>query len=780
MPAIVLYLATTVALLFAWNRWVQPLTRAAAIVLVLLPCCFTGKALLTGRVYGPIDIPYASEPLKDYARDYGVEKGYNSTLSDLYMQMIPWQHAVRASLARGEWPLWNPYLLCGSILAANMQSGVYDPLHWIAMILAEPQALTYGAAMTFFLAALFTFAFARALGLSELASLFAAAAYMFSQIVAFFVGWPLGRAWAIFPLVLLGVRLVVRETSLRAAVLLTTGFVLLIVAGHPESVLHVVFIGAIYGLAELRVTRNMRAIGMAVLSGVLSLLLTAIVLMPFAEAAPHTAEFAGRNLYFGQLPLQVAEGTVARRAGLSLFPWYGGIPERENHTPDWEPTNMRVGSIVLALAVASLVLAPRRLTWFFAVLAVFSAWVGLDAWPFAHMLHKIPLFDITINHRLSFPAVFAAAMLAALAIDAWPSTQRKKLLAAAVVIAIGVLLALATMTLADAQLKIGVRRDILTQLTWVELLPLAILAAMLIARVPRRIALPLVLALLLLQRTIEDGAIYPALPQRAFYPVIPVLEKMQRDPELFRMAGLHFAFLPDAAAMYGLHDARGYEAMTFRRLWETYPQWCLPTPSFNNVFDTTRGFLSMINVKYVIGSLDPQPNEQWELVVQDRQSRLLQNRRVVPRAFVPAWIRYDREKDRTLKEMFDNLDFAERSWIEAPEYSPHDIANGPGTLTTKRIGTTYEIDANMQGDGWIIVTESAWPGWRAYIDGKRVAPRFANHAFLGVFVPKGTHRVRLTYQPESFTRGRNVTLATMAGLIGFFVWRRRRRVASRA
>lgn len=775
MPAIVLYAATTVALLFLWHRYVQPLTRAAAIVLVLLPCCFVGRALLTGRVYAPIDIPYASEPLKDYARDYGIEKVHNGTLSDLYMQMIPWQRAVRASLAHGEWPLWNPYLLCGSILAANMQSGVYDPLHWIAMLLSEPQALTYGAAMTFFLAALFTFSFARALGLGELASLFAAAAYMFSQIVAFFVGWPLGRAWAIFPLVLLGVRLVVRETSLRAGVVLTTAFVLLIVAGHPESVLHAVFVGALYGLAEVIVTRNKRAIGLAVLCGVLSLLLTAVVLLPFAEAAPHTAEFAGRNLYMAQEPLDVKKGAVARRAGLSLFPWYGGIPERDNHTSDWEPTNMRAGSIVLALALASLVIAPRRLTWFFALLALFSAWVGLDAWPFAQLLHALPLFDITINNRLAFPAVFAAAMLAAIAVDAWPSARRKRLATAAVLLGTAVILGIATSMVAAAQLKTGVRGEILAQFTIVELLPLAILAVLIAARVPRRIALPVALGLLLVQRGFEDGGIYPAVPQRAFYPVIPVLEKMQRDPELFRMAGLHFAFLPDAAAMYGLHDARGYEAMTFRRLYETYPQWCLATPSFNNVFDTRRAFLSMINVKYVIGSLDPQPNEQWRLALEDRQSRLLQNTRVLPRAFVPAWIRYDRVQDRTLRDMFENEDFAERSFIEAPEYEPHDIANGPGKLAIKRIGTTYEIDADMQGDGWIVVTESSWPGWRAYVDGKRVSTKFANHAFIGVFVYKGKHHVRLTYQPESFTRGRNVSLVTLAGVVGFFVWRRRRK-----
>src|SRR5258705_4942327 len=142
-------------------------------------------------------------------------------------------------------------MLAGSILAANMQAAPYDPLQLLGFLIPHAQALTFGAAMTFFIAGLFTFAFARALGLGEVASLIGAAAYMFNGLLAFFVGWPIGRAWAFLPLVLLGVRMVVRETDLRSAIVLTSGFVLLIFAGHPETVLHVVALGAIWGVYEL-------------------------------------------------------------------------------------------------------------------------------------------------------------------------------------------------------------------------------------------------------------------------------------------------------------------------------------------------------------------------------------------------------------------------------------------------------------------------------------------------------------------------------------------------
>lgn len=780
MVAILLYLITSVALVALWRRFVRPMTNAAAIVLVLLPFCFTGRALLSGGVYAPIDMPFMSEPLIDYKADFGIDQAHNGWLSDLYMQMIPWQSAVRQTLAHGDWPLWNRHMLAGSILAANMQAAPYDPLQLLGFLLRHPQALTFGAAMTFFIAGLFVFSFARALGLSETASFLGAAAYMFNGVLAFFVGWPIGRAWTFLPLVLLGVRMVVRETGLRAALILTSGFVLLIFSGHPETVLHVVALGMVWGVYELLQIRGdrkavLRAIGLACLCGVIALLLTAISLLPFFAAAPHTVEYHVRHNFYATAEFTIPPEKIAQRAAVSLFPFYGGQPWRNNSTDHWEPTSMRVGSVVLALALAALVLAPRRRgTWFFFGLAVFCILAGLNAFPVAQLLHALPLFDITLNERLAFAACFAVAMLAAIAVDSWDGSRSRW--AAAIVLVTGVTLGIGSALLRDGELAVGVKPELFIMLVLAELIPLALLAIVFVLRLQPRFAAPLLLGLVLVQRTLVDGSMYPAFSEKLFYPDIPILRHMKDDPQTpFRMVGLHFAFLPDAAALYGLEDVRGYEAMTFARLYETYPQWCTPQgASFNNVHDKTRPFLSMLNVKYAIGSLDAQPDEQWKLVLEDRKSRLLENTRVLPRAFIPKTVRYEKTSFGVLSGMWKATDFSEVGWITVPKYPPHEIANGPGTLTIHRENFNYDIDAVMEGDGWVVVSESAWPGWRAYVDGKRVETQYANHAFLGVFVPKGRHALKLVFVPEAFTRGRNITFATIAGLVGFFVWRRRR------
>ena len=696
--ALALYLAVTATLSFVWSRYVQRVTVAAAIALIAMPLVFTGRAMFTGRVYAPIDLPFTAEPLRDYAPDFGVERPHEIALSDLHCQIIPWQKAVRHALSEGEWPLWNPFILNGDILAAAAQPAVYDPLQLLALVLPLPDALTFGASMTFFIAAFFTFALARATGLKEVAALVAAAGFTFCGMMAFFVGWPLARSWAWLPLVLFAVRE-------RRWGLLTLAFVLLIFAGHPESVLHVVAVGAVYGLA---LKPNLRSVGFAVGSGLLALGLTAIYLLPFAEAAPETLEYKiRRELYAPTSYDTIVSPEVRRERMVNTFvPFAHG----DSTQPGWDPLSARVGVVVMLLALGGVALAGSRAfrprphrtdnqqpatsnTLFWLLLAVVSLLATFGMKPVAHALHALPLFDIAINERLAFAAAFAMSMLAAIAVD----------------------------------------------------------------RIPRRGIAIALLALVLLERVNEDGDFYPALEKRLFYPRVPLLAAMPRDA---RMTGAGMALIPNNAALYELEDARGYQAMTFRRLYETYPLWSRYQRAwFNAVDDLSRPFLSFLNVRYALAHQNVPVPETWAIRAFDRETRRLENTRVLPRAFVPARVRYVRAN--AMEEMKDATGFAATAWIETDAYQPHEAPNGPGRVSIRRKGLEYELEAVMQRAGWIVVSETHWPGWRAYLDGRPVRPHYANHAFLGVHVPAGTHHVRLVYLPASFTRGRLISAVAL-------------------
>src|SRR5205085_382103 len=238
---------------------VTPLSRRDALLLILLPMVFTGRALVTGGVYAPVDLPYLTEPLREMRGPLGVPRPHNGILSDLYAQMIPWRKAVQFSYAHGRWPLWNPFILSGTVLAAAAQPAAYSPFTLLACLLPVPAGLTFSAAIAFFLAGLGAYLFARELGCRELVALIAAAGWMYSMPMAFFVLWAIGGAWAFLPLVLLGTHRCVRAPGLRSAALLTVALTLLVLAGRRETALRVVAVGAAYGLVLLPPPRAVAA-----------------------------------------------------------------------------------------------------------------------------------------------------------------------------------------------------------------------------------------------------------------------------------------------------------------------------------------------------------------------------------------------------------------------------------------------------------------------------------------------------------------------------------------
>jgi hypothetical protein len=760
LPAI-LYFATAIAILAVARRWVSPVSPPAAVVLVLLPLTFTVRTLLTERVMAPVDIQYLSEPFYGVNEQAKHVEVYNPEMLDLATQMVPWRAALRESLGKREWPLLNPHILSGDVLAAAGQPAAYSPFTLIALLATPVESFDYTGAIAFFLAALGAFLFARDLGCGEVACIFGAAAFAFNGPFAFAILWPLGFSWALLPLVMLGARRVVRERSIA---LLTVALVLEILAGHPESTLHVVALGAVWGLFEgvrskvesgRRTSSDSKAYGCRatfdfrpdplrpLAAGLLALGLTAIYLLPLLDAASQTAEHHFRQTVFAKSKRAAPANEIGAGILTTLFPV---LHQQKWLAPMRTPAFIGIGSLVLAAMLASLHRARDATTWMLFALFIVCAAAALMAPPVSSLLHALPLFDVALNERLLFGASFCAAMLAArgLSLLGWRTT--------AVVFA---LLAAGSYLVTHAGLTDGHVTKFRQYALLGELLPLG-LALLLVFqwgdRRPRLSSIALV-ALLLSQRLMEDGRWYPALQPDIAFP--PLALPQTGD----RVVGKGMAFLPNSGALYGLDDVRGYEAMTLRTLSDTYPLWGEKLPAwFNRVDDLTAPMLSMMNVRWAIARREETAPEGWRLV----RPGLMENLHVLPRAFVPRNVRRGIPENLVLPEMRGERDFGERAWIGAP-MSPHpppapspqpgEVPNGPGIVTNDV--------ADMANDGWVVVSQANWRGWRAWVDGRRVTVYSANHAFLAVWVPRGRHALRFAFRPQSFVIGRTVTFASL-------------------
>src|SRR5258706_172318 len=318
-----------------------------------------------------------------------------------------------------------------------------------------PEALTFAATATYFIAALGAFLLLRAIGLRELPALFGAGAWAFATYVVSFPHPAHGNAVALLPLVLLGARRIAQQPGARATALLAAGLILLVLCGHPESALHVVALAAVYVVVSLQAgLRRVAAAGLA--AGAITLILTAFFVAPMLDALPQTREYLHRAADGAELhgaPWRV----VAHVMETSLVPFLDGINgvEEAHHGDDLQH-------------------APAG-----------SAYAGA--------------------------LLFAPALLAV-----WRVRSRDARFFAAVTL-------------------FGLLRGVASQ----------------------RFAAAGLVALLLIQRVFEAGALVPTVDRRAFQPPIAGLRVVAGGDAPYRVVAESSLFAPNIAARYGLEDVRG-------------------------------------------------------------------------------------------------------------------------------------------------------------------------------------------------------------------------------
>ncbi|MDX1577441.1 MAG: hypothetical protein R3266_03110, partial [Gemmatimonadota bacterium] len=105
-------------------------------------------------------------------------------------------------------------------------------------------------------------------------------------------------------------------------------------------------------------------------------------------------------------------------------------------------------------------------------------------------------------------------------------------------------------------------------------------------------------------------------------------------------------------------------------------------------------------------------------------------------------------------------------------------APGPPAARSARIvsdrGSRVRVAIDPGSPGFLVLTDSYYPGWRAFVDGEERPIELANFFFRGVRVGPGDREVVFAYRSRAFETGRLVSLVTLAiGLILFTALRRR-------
>jgi hypothetical protein len=150
------------------------------------------------------------------------------------------------------------------------------------------------------------------------------------------------------------------------------------------------------------------------------------------------------------------------------------------------------------------------------------------------------------------------------------------------------------------------------------------------------------------------------------------------------------------------------------------------------------------------------------------------------------WIpcaRYVMNEDEALQTISKNgLDVDREVLLEVIEIEAteleclHPSAEGTVRLLEEQPGRMV-FGSQSSEDGWFLLSETWFPGWRAFVDGNEALVFRGDYLFQAIFLSPGEHIVEFRYQPNSWSHGLMISLASFLLWSALFIlaWRERRR-----
>lgn len=665
------------------------------------------------------------------------------TFPDAVDQAYPSYQKLAKSVHAGYLPLWNADAFSGYAFPGEMQPGVFYPPNLLLVALfgsgqgIATRALDYFIIAHFALGALGAFAMARAFGIGQAAALgaglvfafFGATAYRASAQSSIFYGLCLAP-WAAYWCLRYWQR-----PRWHFAVLAGATAGLQILAGHAQPAFHTVLFCAatpLLSAARHRMSAGERWWRVARLGAIAATACAAIALPQLLTSATYLSDayrWIGSSEPIGPgqpVPLATFLTRHIVRPGdvLTLLdPW---------RVPADDGNSLFIGGaallMLLAFAMTPALRAhtagPRRRLLALAAIALLATAAALGQFtPIARVLHAIPLVSqIRELGRYAILIHLALAVFVGLAIQAFHRVQladtplkRRSVVGAALAAAVALQWAArgadALSQPAADQLMLGV----------------AAVVALVITPAPRwraAIAVTAVALSALMARELYTGPVAAGQSAEQLHAPSPVLDFLAGQRGRGRVIVDASARLPrNIATVRGFEAKLGFGATMYRPYFDLINRdWALDGKA-NDV----------LNMRYVL-SRDPQP---LSLVMEDTQRglRLYERPTWYPRAFFQSQIglagRDIEASGRIALESYADMHQRYRVWAEAPER--------------------------------LIFSENAYPGWVAYVDGRRAdvgESRVGNipASLRSIEVPAGDHIVILTFEPF----GMNAALAVWA------------------
>jgi hypothetical protein len=760
----------------SWRRRTTSIVLVVAVQAAVLGITYRAvlvqdRTLLTGSsVYGTegVSPPYGY-PGPPLTSSNEIDAGASA------WQFVPQIEKAHMEVSAGELPLWNANLLLGAPLAAEAQTGLFNPLAW--PLIASPTPGTWDAwlLVRLLMAGLLCSLLAWYLGLRLLPSTVAGLIFMMSGVFQLRTTTIQTSVMVMLPLVVMAVEACIRRPSRWSSGLLGLAIALSILAGMPEESFICLGFAAVYFVVRFAVSwrgknpfPRFRGVYAALGGALVGVLLSLPLLIPFAEyvGVAVTQHGAGSTI-----------GLVAEHAHelLSLIgPHWNVIGHQSGDLATEPPVDnwFGVGAILLALLGLGATSLPRSTRVLLAVsaVAVEAKTVGLPGF-FNQIVGEAPVLS-----RIAFWAYGGVIVSLCVALLAGAGLQRFELKGVSFrQVAIATLVVLGAIAVGAPSFLDG------TQIRWDQLaLTAAVLTVVAGAAVysgrsagsHRTWSLVAAGAAVAVELTLLAS---PELTLPLNYnplsstPTTAYLERV--DPSgTGRTYSATAILYPTTNTAFDLDDVRDLDALYVDRTYEYIKLFVAPgiTDRFDGLPPNTADyvdnpFFDALNVEYILVAPPLSQNgaelpaDQFTLATVTADGvGIYRNLDAAPRAQVVFdTSRAGSESDAIAQMSAASFDPMTEAVVEAGAsvQVPSDHrAPVPASIETYRDDEVV-MRTTTSEPGTLVLADAYYPGWVAEVDG-RPAPIYATDlALRGVMVPAGTHTIVMRYEPASVAIG---------------------------
>jgi hypothetical protein len=180
--------------------------------------------------------------------------------------------------------------------------------------------------------------------------------------------------------------------------------------------------------------------------------------------------------------------------------------------------------------------------------------------------------------------------------------------------------------------------------------------------------------------------------------------------------------------------------------------------------------LEDLNLKYVILPAEqPFARERYQRRFTDGRVTVYERNDTAPRVYIAHGARIISDGSEILRELrtrgsriANEVLLAEVPGI--PRLDGGDRGKTSRAVITADLPGEVVVSAEISSAAFLVLRDTYYPGWKAYVDGREQPVYRADYAFRAVYLPEGSHSVRFSYEPRSFAHGAMVSLAALSGL----------------